>query len=439
MIDKKYFVRFNEEKNGDYTISYGKGGGLNAKKVIGKHKAEGRKKFKDLIAQIERDGKENLEGIDRDIYISGILSKRSRWYQPTHKVGNLEKEDFPQNSIGNKAYKFYRYVMTLDHSRDYKLALINPVMDLSEFAGNETRITKTLISSYFKSVLNRDVIINHTNQKKIKTALSAFLEFNKTPNRTAIIEEIKPMSKKEYLKFKKFNPDRVNKVMGNDHHFERDDILRFFTNAINHKIIKGDYDLINALLIQFWIGCRPNSTSQLKINKYSATIVHSKTQTETTIAKNNLLNAFLYLLDFESFEFSYAKGSKRPHEVFKLCCSGFDGEYYNRYNIRHTALTWLVRSSHITIHEVAQMAGHASLQMLDSSYASRDVKDTRSWEDVIGVEGLPLNYHGFLIYCLVKAIWPDINKEIPNSEKFTKFISILKDKEDKKEKKVSLF
>jgi hypothetical protein len=131
--------------------------------------------------------------------------------------------------------------------------------------------------------------------------------------------------------------------------------------------------------------------------------------------------------------------SNNACEVFKAIAKdalGKDAFKLDRYCLRHTALTWLVLTPGLTTKEVGDMAGHMGPRMLQDTYASRRVKDQRSWEEAmpLSIRNIPKTWHGFLLECFMIARWPQLKQgKKPNDEKFNELGKIFKGAQEKRE------
>jgi hypothetical protein len=191
-----------------------------------------------------------------------------------------------------------------------------------------------------------------------------------------------------------------------------------------------------------WFGCRPYDGSQYKITKSTIEYKHRKVRTgekdiEMIIAKDNLFEAFAFLNEMESgYEALLSKHAKYEKEKLTKHYKAVLKELKHResydsesYCWRSTCLTQLLRSNK-TLVDVKHLAGHATFDMLNDIYASKFIKKSKPWKDVMpiykketGKEG----WYGYLIEVLMAYHWPCLlDRERPCDKKYKELEKILK-------------
>ncbi len=100
----------------------------------------------------------------------------------------------------------------------------------------------------------------------------------------------------------------------------------------------------------------------------------------------------------------------------------------DRYCLRHTALTWLVKC--LPTKDVCDIAGHMGPRMLQDHYTNKRVKDQRKWTEAmpLNFKLIPKDWFGFLLECVIIAKWPALKRtgEAPKNDKdFQKLAKIL--------------
>lgn len=332
--------------------------------------------------------------------------------------------------------------------REAKTRTVKICKSLSLLAGENETLTPRVVKSYFNSRMNPE---DHYSPETIiheRTEIKAIARYlGMAERKVDVLFKDVNFPTKSQLKDQNIDFGEKNRA-----HLERPQVKAFIQELIKDESMEW-VNVRSCLWLQLQTAWRPNEPpcAQLldtsvyldgtwKNGRKKSLKTASKGVAAITVARDPILDAYLYLTNCKPGPINTKKASTYFKKM-ALNALGNDAEGLDRYCFRHTALTWMTRSS-IASRLICDTAGHMGMRMLDSRYAHRMPKDQRSWEDAmpLNFQEIPKNWKGFLLECVIVAMWPELEKGVKplGDPRFEKLLETLK-RAEKNRKELSLF
>lgn len=368
----------------------------------------------------------NLNADQRKDFINTAMIKNSKWDKPSKGV--QRDYNWGDNWIGSLAKEYSKKVQAQDVVRATITKKLKHIDLLIKHCGNRKNITELVINKCHNELTNIDEHKSPDYLMSFRVTVKEFIKFSKLKDLDNIFDNFVIPS---YDAIQKTGA-KIN-IKGRSH-IERDSV-KILIRLLIKDATKETKDLA---LLQLWTAARPNEVIGIKATESAVSRPLFKSSKKIAVFSNsNLFKAFCLICDIDFHdEISGYRQKKIGEEFVKLTSSIKSLKNSNgleRYSLRHTALTWLMKSPQISTKDVKDMAGHASFRMLDDHYAKAPVMDMRSWQEArpLNINLIPDGWHGFLVESALSVIYPELsNGDIPNDSKFKSFRNLLKPKSE---------
>jgi len=410
----------------------------------------GNRKSTKLIAHDEKTAQKIWLALYPDIIPLQFDEEKERWVDsrivsPPRRLNGARKDsalNFGPSILGKKLEEYCNLQWEKPIERGSKSTIARICRELVKHSGKNESLTNKSIKAYFKTRMNPK---NHQSPETLrcdKTEIRRVASWLGVRDLDGLFKDIYIPSRSQLL-------DHGIKFDGlNRRHLERSEVQAFVEKLVqfDDPIRKPERD---AQVIQLLFGSRPQEapcaellassiviSGSWKYGRKKSLKTASKGVDSIVIPRNKIINAILFLTGCEPKPIVTDNGAAVFQKIATDALGKAGGEL-DRYCLRHTALTWLVLSPGLTMKEVGDMAGHMGPRMLQDVYASRRVKDQRTWEEAmpLAIRDIPRTWHGFLLECVMLARWPELKsgKKPIGDPIFQKLGKILKDGKEKRE------
>ncbi|MGE4130232.1 MAG: hypothetical protein AB7F86_01270 [Bdellovibrionales bacterium] len=361
---------------------------------------------------------------------------RARVVSPLKRNSSRKKEfdlNFGQTDLGKKLRAYCESYCQRYVSRSSKTNVMGLCRELARHAGTSNSLTPAIVESCFKSWMNPD---NHKAPETLRgwrTDIKAIAKAIGVKDVDGLFTNV-TIPQESQLK-----DEGVEYDSRKQRPLERTEAVEFIRELVHADDGHGG-KLRSALILQMIFGWRPQEPCCAKVLPSSIYVNQTFTGgklkslktardgvAEISVARTPIVDAILLVTGCEVSPIGTKAGAKYFRQVIDDALGGA-AKGLNRYCLRHTALTWLSHSS-LPQKEIRDTAGHMSSRMLDAHYARLPVKDKRPWEEAmpLGIAGIPQNWYGFVLECVLAAKWPCIAEDQnPNDPLFNKAMDALK-------------
>ncbi|MBK9294885.1 MAG: hypothetical protein IPM57_10685 [Oligoflexia bacterium] len=381
------------------------------------------RKFRRLIAHEEKKAHLIWQKLCNEIVPLQFDQEKERWIisriiSPPRRFNGARKDftlNFGPSILARKFEEYCEIQLQKPIERSSKTTVIRICRELLKHSGKSDSLTNKIVKTYFKSKMAPGNHLSPDTLKSDRTEIRRLATWVGIRNLDELFKDI-------YIPSRSQLRDHGIEFNSRDRrHLERQEVLHFVDS-----LIKFDDPLTkpvrDALVIQLLFGSRPQEAPCAEILPSSILIsgswkygrkkslkTASKGVESIIIPRNKIIDAILFLTNCHPKPIITDDGAKVFQEI-AISAFGTNGSKLDRYCLRHTALTWLILTPGLSSKEVGDMAGHMGARMIQDVYASRKVKDQRTWEEAmpLAIRDMPRTWHGFLLECVMVALWPNL-------------------------------
>lgn len=435
--EDKYFIRYTtpQKKQKTKLIAYTK-----------KEYEKARKLIKEQLVKTQPH--------DREAKIYELFPRKTKHSNPKNKALSIEdKYDFTGTWARRQALEYFQKEVKQKHSETYEGTVLGTIMELVNKNGHAKTFSGETVRDHFKErYMNPESHSSHSGWKQSRGHIKKFLiyiydkKYDDSKYWKGVSFPTEKEIKRKGIKFRK----GVTRI-----HYERTFIPTLLKEIMSLGSEGNEGQFKQGMMNQLWLGVRPHDGTKVEILDSAIKYEVSKTEKghrklETVPSKKDkYLGAYLHLIKAKAYDVRLTKDSRvvgdlRGSEAYSQIMERCGEERYiktDRYCLRHTALTWWLRSG-LGVHEVREMARHTTLSNLDKTYVNKDIEDHREWSEAMPINIanlIPHTWGGFLIESLMDLYWPELkNGEVPEEKFFKDLLKILKKDEANERKAVIL-